>query len=148
MSFKVYKKLQYYLRIHILMGQYPAHQLDMPLVQQRLELLIWISMMKFYLEMTELLWNQDQLKISPLVGSRRVAQNQEHQMVQVLYRNKHYLCSILGNSVRLQLWLRTHQQEFYNFLNKEWEETNRDSQLIFMVWAGNQEAALQVKSVA
>ena len=84
MSFTVYKKLQYYLRIHILMVQYLAHQLDMPLAQLQLELLIWISMMKFYLEMTEERWNQDLLKILQLVGSKKVAQNQEHQMVQVL----------------------------------------------------------------
>lgn len=84
MSFTVYRKLRYYLRIHKLMGQYPAHQLDMPLAQLRLELLICKSMMKFYLEMTELRWSQDLLKISQLVGSKKVAQNQEHQMVQVL----------------------------------------------------------------
>ena len=105
-------------------------------------------MMKIYLGMTELQCNQDLLKISQLVGSKKVALNQEHQMVQVQLLNKHYQCSSLGNSVRLQLWLRTHQQEFYNFLNKDLEETNRDNQLIFLFWAGNQVAALLVKWVA
>jgi len=83
MNFTVYKKLQYCLRIHIPMDQYLALQLDMPLAQRQLELLICILMMKFYLEMTELRWNQDLLKIWRLVGSKKVAQNQEHRMVRV-----------------------------------------------------------------
>ena len=133
MSLTVYKKLQCFLKIHILMAQYPIHKLDKLLGHQQSELLICISMMKFYLEMKGLRWSQDLLKILQLVDSKRVAQNLEHQMVQVLLRNKHYLCLSLGNSVLLQLWLRTHQQEFYNFLNKDLEETNKDSQLIFLV---------------
>lgn len=132
-SFTVYKKFQCFLKIHILMAQNPIHQLDKLLAHQQSELLNCISMMKFYLEMKGLRWSQDLLKILQLVDSKRVAQNLEHQMVQVLLRNKHYLCLSLRDSVLIQLWLRTHQQEFYNFLNKDLEETNKDSQLIFLV---------------
>ncbi len=147
MSFIVYKKLQYYLKIHKLTGQYPIHPLDMHLARQQSELLTYISKRNFYLEMKEARWSQDLSKILLLADSKRVAQNQEHQMGQVLLRNKHYLCLSLGNLVLRQLWLRTHQLGFYNFLSKEWEETSKGSQLIFLVWAGKQAVVLQVKWV-
>jgi hypothetical protein len=66
------------------MGQYPILQLDKLLVHQQSEHLICISMMKSYLEMKELRWSQGLLKILLLVDFKKVAQNLEHQMVQVL----------------------------------------------------------------
>jgi hypothetical protein len=84
MNFIVYKKLQYYLKIHILTGQYRVHQLDMHLAHLQSELLTYISKRKFYLEMKKLRWSQDLSKILQLAGSKRVVQNQELQMGQVL----------------------------------------------------------------